>query len=225
MKTAHQSIIASRSSEKNETKDTALFAWNHTDASQFNISHAKSEGWSVSFVGATASKSEHLLVTVAEGNSPSSAFLMVDKGLPEADFDMVVVHGFFNTSDQQSVYCLVRAGDVKSGVYAGCKWGYPSGGLIGFYNETTGEQNITNLIEATPHSKDSSGLIIETHVSVRGVLLGCGLGRISGYGNIDATVQTGLALSKVIGIGFMLPVLSKPLSIEIYDLVARKRVS
>ena len=236
MRTAHQNVpipVANKEAANKQFVDTSiaslvasydiLFQWNHSDVSQFTLTEPLADGWAVVFVPATTAKAEHIRLTSSNTGSPSSAYLMVNSAVGSANYEAWMIHNFFNTSNQQFVYALSRADDISADRYAGARWEQPAGELVGVYNEGGGDVVVAPSYEVLPSGASPETFLVETHSSVRGRLLGKGWGRISNYGQVDATTYPGLGTSDTVGIFVDLPVAASSFVCEIYDFVIYER--
>jgi len=216
MRTAHHNTgTTKRVADAGDALSSVAFKWNHTDSSQFILIDPSVHGWSVAFVDATPSKAEHLRVTAPAFGGVSRAYLMVSAELDQAKLEMCLVHGFFGVQTPQYVYAIIKAVDVVTGVYVGAQWAQPSGVLTGVCNDSSGDLAVTSA-EGVLAGVSTDGLIVATQLSLRGGLLGSGLGRVSTYGNIAPSVRSASVSSHPAGIGFSLTNPSRE-TIEIYD--------
>jgi hypothetical protein len=198
-----------------------LFSWNHTDVSQFTLTDPTAVGWTATFVAATSTEPEHILVTKPLTAGPDTAFLTVTTPLTSADYEVIAVHDFFD-GGAETVTVMGRVVNLISGVFVGAKWGMGSGGsLEGFYAEGFGDTTTAISIEPVPSTPP---VTVETHLSARGLLLGKGWGRLSNYGPIDASTQAGLGTSATIGMRFTHADTASH-TMKIYNLFAYKRAS
>jgi hypothetical protein len=198
-----------------------LFAWNHTDVSQFTLTDPAVAGWTMGFVAATTAEPEHVLITKPLTGGASTAFLTVTTPLTSADYEVTVVHGFFG-SGVETVSVLGRVVNLLSGIFAGAKWNMGAGGsLEGFYADGFGDTLIAPSIEIVPSTPP---VVVETQLSARGLLLGKGWGRLANYGSIDASTEAGLGTGTTIGMRFTHAATASQ-TMKIYNLFAYKRAS
>lgn len=236
MRTAHQNVPIPANNQEAANKefvDTSisslvaayevLFQWNHSDLTQFTLTEPLADGWAATFVAATTTKAEHIRLTSANTGSPSEAYYMVDTALSGGDHELLVVHNFFDTSNQQYVYAVCRGDDIASDRYVAARWEQPAGELVGVYNEGVGDQVAAPSFEMVPSGTSPEAFVVETQMSVRNKLLGKGWGRLSSYGQIDAATYPGLGTSGNVGLRLELPVAASAFQIEIFDLIAYRR--
>lgn len=228
MKTAHQNASPSQAKEKPASTNTCgcqvLFQWNHTDATQFKL--VSDPGWSVHHVKADEYRGEHLAVLSPE-SKPGKAYLMVAGGVDAADYEMRIVHGFFNTGRPQLVYSVMRGVSVSDDVYVASRWEIPhgrSGRLTAVFNEGEGDEVSAAPVEDGPlPGYDPWDLIVETRSSVRGQMVGQGWGRISSFGHIETDTYPALRSSRNVGMMFDLPQAGPGVVIKIYDMVVVRK--
>lgn len=236
MRTAHQNVpipVNNQEAANKEFVDTSisslvasydvLFQWNHSDLSQFTFTEPLADGWSAVFVAATTTKAEHIRITSANTGVPSESYLMVTAALASGDHEMLAVHNFFNTSNQQYVRMICRGDDIATDRYVAARWEQPAGELVGVYNEGVGDQVAAPSLEIVPSDTSPDSFVVETHLSARNKLMGKGWGRIANYGQIDASTYPGLGTSGNIGLRFELPVAASAFQVEVFDLVAFRR--
>ncbi len=231
MKLKHQStpqpqtvIEAANKQHVTDAISTALqvlFSWNHTDVSQFTLTDPSAHGWTVGFVAATTSEPEHILVTAPNTAGASTAYLMITAGISVADYEVVAVHDFFGTG-VETVSLLARADDISGGVFAGARWSMGgTAALEGFYAGGFGDTVIAADIEVVPAAPP---VVVETHLSTRGLALGKGWGRLANYGSIDASTEAGLGTSLESGMRFTHATTSLQ-TLKIYNWFAIQRAS
>jgi hypothetical protein len=203
-----------------------LFTWNHADITQFTLTDPAIDGWGFAFVAATTGKAEYIRITAPTVGTDSVAYLTVTGGLPSAEIEMNVTHGFFNTNNQQLVTALVRGANIVTDIYAGATWDQPSGTLEAVYNEGAGEIAAASTLELVPSGIDATNghtTRVETWVTARGLLIGKGWGRFASYGHIDTTTEAGLGTSLNAGLRFDKKTASAGETLEIFDLVIYQR--
>ena len=196
-----------------------LFSWNHTSVSQLTLTQPLSDGWTMAFVAATSSEPEHILITAPPAGGATLAFVTVTAGLTSADHEVVAVHSFFG-SGTQTVSVISRVVNMIGGIFVGARWSMGAGGsLDGFYADGFGDTVIADSIEPVP---DVPPVTVETQLSVRGLSLGKGWGRLANYGSIDASTEAGLGTDLDTGMRFTQ---SAPASqtLKIYNWYAYKR--
>lgn len=156
-----------------------LFAWNHTDLTQFTVVDPDQAGWAMSFVPANPYEPEHILLT-APGwkHSIGPVYVLVTPDLDVQDVEVKVTHGFFDSSGSHQLGITAR--HIDSSGFVSARWAVTPNGnpSLGIYVTQGGVDSVV-MGDVEPAPRLGAAAVVSSRMVVNKGLVGCGRDRIA----------------------------------------------